>query len=177
MFHSGTLESAIARADKVLGSAGLANAPTGAAAIVAAVSHNWTYLVSGGKRTGMPPGSYMKNVESLNPVTNDNRSHTGFGAPGCLFQGDLLQALGPALASRSDTFVIRAYGDGATLAEASSRPNSAVLELVVQRIPEFIDSRNAPETRPSDPTLRAVNRALGRRFKVISARWLTPGTV
>ena len=177
MFHSGTLESAIARADKVLGSAGLANAPTGAAAIVAAVSHNWTYLVSGGKRTGMPPGSYMKNVESLNPVTNDNRSHTGFGAPGCLFQGDLLQALGPALASRSDTFVIRAYGDGATLAEASSRPNSAVLELVVQRIPEFIDSRNAPETRPSDPTLRVVNRALGRRFKVISARWLTPGTV
>ena len=177
MFHSGALESAIARADRTLGASGLANAPTGAAAIVAAVSHNWNYLVAGGKRSGMPPGSYMRNVESLNPDTNDNRSHTGFGAPGCLFQGDLLQALGPALASRSDTFVIRAHGDGATLAEASLRPASAVLELVVQRLPEYVDARNAPEVRPSDPSLRVVNRALGRRFKVVSARWLTPGTL
>jgi hypothetical protein len=177
MFHSGALESAIARADKSLGSAGLATPPTGAAAIVAAVSHNWNYLVAGGKRSGMPPGSYMRNVEALNPETNDNRSHTGFGAPGCLFQGDLLQALGPALASRSDTFVIRAHGDGATLAEASSRPTSAVLELVVQRLPEYLDARDAPETRLSDASLRAVNRALGRRFKVVSARWLTPAAL
>jgi len=177
MFHSGALESAIARADKALGSSGLATAPAGAAAIVAAVSHNWNHLVAGGKRSGMPPGSYMRNVEALNPETNDNRSHTGFGAPGCLFQGDLLQALGPALASRSDTFVIRAHGDGATLAEASFRPASAVLELVVQRLPEYVDARNAPEVRPSDPALRAVNRALGRRFKVVSARWLTPATL
>ena len=176
MFHSGTLESAIARADKALGSSGLANPPTGAAAIVASVSHNWNYLVAGGKRSGMPPGSYMRNVESLNPETNDNRSHTGFGAAGCLFQGDLLQALGPALASRSDTFVIRAHGDGATLAEASFRPANAVLELVVQRLPEYVDPRNAPETRLSDSALRPVNRALGRRFKVVSARWLAPGS-
>jgi len=123
----------------------------------------------------MPPGSYMRNVESLNPETNDNRSHTGFGAPGCLFQGDLLQALGPALAARSDTFVIRAHGD--SLTESSPRGSSAVLELVVQRLPEFVDARNAPETRPSDPALRAVNRALGRRFHVVSARWLGPGSL
>lgn len=175
MFHSGTLESAIARADRALGSAGLASAPTGAVAIAAAISHNWNYLVAGGKRSGMPPGSYMRNVEALNPETNDNRSHTGFGAPGCLFQGDLLQALGPALAARSDTFVIRAHGD--SLTESSPRSASAVLELVVQRMPDYVDPRNAPETRPSDPALRAVNRALGRRFHVVSARWLGPGTL
>jgi hypothetical protein len=189
MFGSGTLESAIGRADKALGAQGIATAPANASPIVAATSHNWNLATPGhalgkGSRTGMPIGYFYRNIQVSAPDSNAsdnsssaNRSHTGFGAAGCLFQGDLLQALGPALATRSDTFVIRAYGDGATLAEASSRPNSAVLELVVQRIPEFIDSRNAPETRPSDPALGAVNRALGRRFKVISARWLTPGTV
>ncbi len=189
-FGSGTLESAIGRADRALGANAIAGPPAGAQAIVAAVSHNWTYASrglpygGGGSRTGMPIGYFLRNVQTPAPDATDsdtgaaaNRSHTGFGAPGCLFQGDLLQALGPALASRSDTFVIRAHGDGATLAEASFRPANAVLELVVQRLPEYLDARNAPEVRPSDPGLRAVNRALGRRFKVVSARWLTPGTL
>src|SRR5690606_10703892 len=33
------------------------------------------------------------------------------GIPGDLLQSDLLQILGPVLTARSDTFVIRAYGD------------------------------------------------------------------
>ncbi len=189
-FGSGTLESAIGRADKALGSNAIAAAPTGAAGIVAAVSHNWTYVTPGlasggqGSRTGMPIGYFLRNVEIPAPdatdtysATSANRAHNGLGAPGCLFQADLLQALGPALASRSDTFVIRAAGDGATLAEAGSRPTTAVLELVVQRVPDFIDPRNAPETRLTDPNLLAVNRALGRRFKVVSARWLAPDQI
>jgi len=189
-FGSGALESAIGRADKALGSNAIATAPTGAAAIVAAVSHNWTYaspgLPSGGQgsRTGMPVGYFLRNVQTPAPDATDtdtsaaaNRTHSGFGAPGCLFQGDLLQALGPALASRSDTFVIRAAGDGATLAEAGNRPTTAVLELVVQRVPDFVDPRNAPETRLTDPNLLPVNRVLGRRFKVVSARWLAPDQI
>ena len=189
-FGSGTLESAIGRADRALGANAIAAAPTGAAAIVAAVSHNWTYaspgLPSGGQgsRTGMPIGYYLRNVEVPAPdatdtysATSANRAHSGLGAPGCLFQGDLLQALGPALASRSDTFVIRAAGDGATLAETGSRPTSVVLELVVQRLPDFVDPRNAPQTRLTDPALLAVNRALGRRFRVVSARWLAPDKI
>ena len=189
-FGSGTLESAIGRADKALGSSAIAAAPTGAAGIVAAVSHSWTYVTPGlasggqGSRTGMPIGYFLRNVEIPAPDATDaysaasaNRAHNGLGAPGCLFQADLLQALGPALASRSDTFVIRAAGDGATLAEAGSRPTTAVLELVVQRVPDFVDPRNAPETRLTDPNLLAVNRALGRRFKVVSARWLAPDQI
>ena len=132
----------------------------------------------------MPVGYYLRNVEVPAPdatdtysATSANRAHSGLGAPGCLFQGDLLQALGPALASRSDTFVIRAAGDGATLAETGSRPTSVVLELVVQRLPDFVDPRNAPETRLTDPALLAVNRALGRRFRVVSARWLAPDKI
>ncbi len=192
-FGSGTLESAIARADRALGaSAAIAGPPSGASAIVASVSHNWNYASpglpsgGGGSRTGMPIGYFMRNVQVPAPDATDtdtsaaaNRSHNGMGAPGCLFQGDLLQALGPALATRSDTFVIRAAGDGATLAESGTglRPATAVLELVVQRVPDFVDPRNAPETRLTDPALAPVNRALGRRFKVLSARWLAPDQI
>lgn len=191
-FGSGTLESAIGRADRALGTNAIASAPAGAAAIVASVSHNWNYVSpglpsgGGGSRTGMPIGYFLRNVQVPAPDATDtdtsaaaNRSHNGMGAPGCLFQGDLLQALGPALATRSDTFVIRAAGDGATLGESGSglRPATAVLEMVVQRVPDFMDPRDAPETRLTDPALRAVNRALGRRFKVISARWLAPDQI
>lgn len=193
MTGSGTLESAIGRADRALGSGGISTAPSGASAIVATVSHNWNHVTpglasgGGGSRTGMPIGYFLRNthtpapdateVDVAGPTAAANRSHTGFGAAGCLFQGDLLQALGPALASRSDTFVIRAHGDGAKPAEATFRPASAVLELVVQRMPGYVDPRNAPETRLSDSALRPVNRALGRRFKVVSAHWLAPGSI
>lgn len=179
MFTSGALESAIARADKVLGTAAIAKNPAGAFAIVAATSHNWAYQAGGGKRSGMPPGSYFRNVEVLD-TDNANRTHTGFGANGCIFQGDLLQALGPMLATRSDTFVIRAYGE--TSNPLGSSGTGAVLEIVVQRTPDFIDSRDRAHTRitsanPSATPLRPINRLLGRRFTVVSARWLGPTTL
>ena len=107
------------------------------------------------------------------------------GAPGSLLQSDLLQALGPALATRSDTFTIRCYGEANTPAGDSG---SAWMEVVVQRFPDFMDSIDAPETGNAaatssssspaspDPSLRpkleTVNQVLGRRFKVISMRWL-----
>ena len=47
----------------------------------------------------------------------------------------------------------------------------------MQRVPDFMDPRNAPETRLTDPALLPVNRALGRRFKVVSARWLAPDQI
>ena len=176
MFGSGTLESAIARTN-------LTNAPTSASAIATAISHNWTYAspglpsVGAGSRTAMPIGYFHKNLEVATPETNANRTHNGFGAPGCLFQGDLLQALGPGLATRSDTFTIRAAGNGATIAEGGARASSAILELVVQRLPDYLDPRNAPETALTDPNLRAINRTFGRRFRVISARWLAPDQI
>ena len=180
MFTSGTLESAIARADKVLGaSSAMAKMPAGATAIVAAISHNWNYLVAGGKRSGMPPGSYFKNIEILDP-DNINRTHTGFGANGCLFQGDLLQALGPMLTTRSDTFLIRAYGESPPAFDGTKR--SSVLEIVVQRTPDFVDPRDRAHARlvtadPAATPLKPINRLLGRRFIIISARWLSPENI
>jgi hypothetical protein len=62
------------------------------------------------------------------------------------------------------------------------------MEVVVQRFPDFMDSTDAPETgnaaaspsssAPASPDaslrlkLEPVNQVLGRRFKVISMKWL-----
>jgi hypothetical protein len=46
-------------------------------------------------------------------------------------------------------------------------------ETLVQRMPEFFDAAgDAPET-PLAQLASADNRSLGRRFKVVSFRWLT----
>jgi hypothetical protein len=170
MFRSGTLESAIARADKTLGAETLAKMPTGGKMIDPSVSHNWLNQGIAGGRTGMPPGLYLRNVEILDP-DNVNRTHNGFGANGCLFQGDLLQALGPALATRSDTFRVRAYGEA--LDEAGTA-QGAVLEIIAQRTPDYMDPSNAAHDRLRDSKRSPVNVLLGRRFIVISSKWLSP---
>jgi hypothetical protein len=55
------------------------------------------------------------------------------GAPADLSQADLLQFFGNALTVRGDTFLIRAYGDGAT---DTSNAAAALLEALVQRFPD-----------------------------------------
>lgn len=91
-----------------------------------------------------------------------------WGAPAYLTQADLLQVLGPALTARSDSFVIRAYGDQVA-------PDGKVLarawcEAVIQRTPE-----------PLEPDATGLNSAragqaddFGRRFIIESFRWLSP---
>jgi hypothetical protein len=179
MIRSGVLESAIARADKNLSSDTLASTPSNGAIIDPAVSHNWKNNgASNGGSTGMPPGVFWRNVEILTPEDNTNRTHNGFGAAGCLFQGDLLQSLGPRLATRSDTFTIRAYGEATDDSGANA---NCVIELVVQRTPEYIDNNTQPHERIEDlkstNVSKAVNSLLGRRFIVISARWLSKSEI
>jgi hypothetical protein len=114
-----------------------------------------------------------------------SRAHTALGAPGNLLQSDLLQALGPALATRSDTFTLRCFGEALS---PSGENGTAWMEVVVQRLPDFIDPTNPPEsgnsapkpivTGPANanaslsPALTPVNHLLGRRFKVMSMRWI-----
>jgi hypothetical protein len=135
-----------------------------------------------------PTSSWFPNPENIEVTaqTGTSRAHTAMGAPGNLLQSDLLQSLGPALATRSDTFTLRCYGEAAL---DNGETGSAWMEVVVQRIPEFLDPTNAAETGNSapkplkiapsaatDPTLSTaltpVNNVLGRRFKIVSMRWL-----
>jgi Tfp pilus assembly protein PilV len=84
-----------------------------------------------------------------------------------LTQADLLTALGPQLANRSDTFVIRAYGD--TLSPATGEVSArAWLEARVQRVPGTIDAADDLAQPPDGPG------DFGRAYRVLSFRWLTP---
>jgi hypothetical protein len=168
MFQSGTLESALTRADQTLGNETLAGIPAQGSAIDPSISHNWQYLETNGQRSGMPPGSYFRNLAILNPQ-GQNRTHNGFGASGCLFQGDLLQALGSRIATRSDTFRMRAYG------ESNEGNLGHMLEWIIQRTPDFVDPQDPAATSPHQ--LNPLNQVLGRRFKVISSRWLAPSEI
>ncbi|WP_414664383.1 hypothetical protein [Horticoccus sp. 23ND18S-11] len=105
-----------------------------------------------------------------------------------LTQADIMTALAPVLFARSDTFLIRAYGEAVNPA-TSATEGRAWCEALVQRVPEyFADPANTPpETdpatfgTPSDPADPAsvptaasqLNAQLGRRFKIVSFRWLT----
>jgi hypothetical protein len=101
------------------------------------------------------------------------------GSRGFLTQGDLLTAIGSQISVRSDTFVIRAYGDARDAAgEVLAR---AWCEAVVQRFPEYMDDVDEPEAHEGWPRssdkLAAVNEKFGRRFVVRSFRWLAPEEV
>lgn len=80
-----------------------------------------------------------------------------------LTQAEVLESIGHKLAVRSDTFVIRAYGEVVEGPLGVVRGRSCC-EAVVQRVPEYLELEE-------DGHL-AVNRRFGRRFKVVSFRWL-----
>lgn len=107
-----------------------------------------------------------------------------------LTQADIMSALAPTLFPRSDTFVIRTYGEALNPATGAIE-GRAWCEAIVQRLPEyFADPVNFPPESlvsafepvpdPANPDVvpepteaQKLNKALGRRFKVVSFRWLT----
>ncbi len=96
----------------------------------------------------------------------------GVGAAGFLSQGALLTAFGSQITVRGDTFLIRTYGDSRDT--AGNIQAKAWCEAVVQRTPEFVDSTDAPETAAD---LSATNTAFGRKFSIVSFRWLSPDEI
>ncbi len=94
-----------------------------------------------------------------------------WGAPSFLTQADVLQILGPALSARSDSFVVRAYGDAVDAGgEVQAR---AWCEATVQRTPEPLD----PDASGLDPRAAGLPGDFGRRFVITSFRWLRPGEI
>jgi hypothetical protein len=91
-------------------------------------------------------------------------------------QGDVLQSIGSVLSARSDTFVIRTYGEVLNPLDSTAAPRArAWCEAVVQRVPDYVDTSNPSTTAPA--ALNATNQTFGRRFKVISLRWLGPNDI
>jgi hypothetical protein len=95
------------------------------------------------------------------------------GIPGWLTQADVLQVIGPALTTRSDTFRIRTCGEaldsnGVSIAKA-------YCEAVVQRVPAYLDPTNIPSARGAE--LSTLNKTYGRQFQIVSFRWLSPNEI
>lgn len=104
------------------------------------------------------------NLEVLNGKTAE-------GAPTTITQGDLMAALAPVVTVRGDTFKIRSYGE-ALAPNGTTVLARAWCEVIVQRLPEFVDPVDAPETE-IDALTSSVNRTFGRRFEILSFRWLS----
>ncbi|MBC2595580.1 hypothetical protein H5P28_15035 [Ruficoccus amylovorans] len=117
-------------------------------------------------RPGSVPAANWYGTESGAGYTTEN-------VPGWLSQADVLARLGSVLSARSDTFLIRAYGEyRAPFSSSGSPPESyAYCEAVVQRLPAYTDSSQRPDTEDSE--LSDINKAHGRRFVVVSFRWLS----
>lgn len=94
------------------------------------------------------------------------------GMLGYLMQADLLNKIGSILQARSDTFTIRSYGSAYDGIEGADS-GSAYLEMVVQRLPIYVDPADAAEAQPLLP----INREFGRRYKIVSTRWLESGEI
>ncbi len=104
------------------------------------------------------------------------------GLPGWVTQADVLQTLGPVLTARSDTFVIRTYGDVVDPVNSTSAnpqvQSRAWCEAVVQRLPDYVDATSAnQEAWQSPDSVNLTNKTFGRRFKIISFKWLGPSDI
>lgn len=99
---------------------------------------------------------------------------TAEGTPAFLTQGDLMAALGGIATVRGDTFKIRSYGE-ATDAAGTTILARAWCEVIVQRVPDYVDPGDLPETPTAD--LNNVNEIFGRRFNIVSFRWLNENEV
>jgi len=129
-------------------------------------------------RTGYGKGSYepSSNADAW-ADTAHMRDNASAGLPTCLQQGDLLQPLGSLLVARGDTFVVRAYGE-ARAADGITVTARAWCEAEVQRMPQYVDRSNLAELPPYSATgavysgFSDINRLFGRRFELVSFRWL-----
>jgi Tfp pilus assembly protein PilX len=99
---------------------------------------------------------------------------SGYGMPGIVKQADILTPIAPILAARSDSFIIRTYGesvdeDGKVLARAWC-------EATVERSKDFVDTVDKLET-PIASLSSNANKTFGRRYEMTSFRWLHPDEV
>ncbi|WP_309383831.1 hypothetical protein [Cerasicoccus frondis] len=99
------------------------------------------------------------------------------GFPGYLLQADVLSSLGQYMTVRSDTFRIRSYGN-VTSPISGQVEAEAWCEAIVQRMPDYVRPTdgvggNEPYEDATDP----VNQRLGRRYEIVSFRWLKPDEI
>jgi hypothetical protein len=120
----------------------------------------------------LPDYRHPDNIADATRLAQDLKpTSKAWGAPAYLTQADVLQVLGPMLTVRSDSFLVRAYGeakDGNGQVRAK-----AWCEAVVQRTPEPV----APDASGLNPDPKSNQGKWGRKFIMTSFRWLTASEV
>jgi hypothetical protein len=98
---------------------------------------------------------------------------SAYGVPGWFRQADILRPIAPILSVRDDTFTIRTYGDSRD--KNGNVVARAWCEAVVKRTRAFSDNSEPPDS--IDPPAKQTNTTFGRRYEVVSFRWLNPSEV
>ncbi len=122
---------------------------------------------------------YADRVMITERTLQPEQGYRSTGIPGWITQADVLQAIGPLISARSDTFRVRGYGE-ALAPDGKSVLARAWCEAVVQRKPDYVDPTNLASERNATPaaaTLTQANKTFGRRFDVISFRWLSQNEI
>lgn len=91
------------------------------------------------------------------------------GIPGIVKQADILTPIAPYISVRSDSFLIRACGR--KLDPTGKILATAYCEAVIQRKADFVDPTNPATTAAA--SLSTLNKTFGRRFEIVSFRWLS----
>jgi hypothetical protein len=84
----------------------------------------------------IPANKRFPSMRAMSRTNSDAAITASLGAPGIVTQMDVLNSVGPNLTARSDTFVVRAYGEAHD--DAGNVIGKAWVEVVVQRTTEFV---------------------------------------
>lgn len=95
--------------------------------------------------------------------------HAAYGTPGWPRQADILRPLAPILSARDDTFFVRAYGEARN--QAGVVTAKSWCEAIVQRKAEYVDPLDISTEYANLNS--DLNKELGRKFEIISFRWLS----
>ncbi len=93
-----------------------------------------------------------------------------YGSPGVVKQADILTPIAPIISARSDSFLIRAYGQKTDA--AGNVIARAWCEATVRRTGDFVDTADLPSAPYA--SINKTNKNFGRRFEIVSFRWLNP---
>jgi hypothetical protein len=123
-------------------------------------------------RNSLPNYTHPDNISDSTRLEQTLKPDSAaWGVPGYLTQADVLQVIGSTLTPRSDTFRIRAYGEAAD--DTGAVKARAWCEAVVQRLPDPLQ----PDATGLNPVKPGSAADFGRRFVVVSFRWLKPEEV
>jgi hypothetical protein len=84
----------------------------------------------------IPANKRFPSIRAMSRTNNEGSVTAGLGAPGIVTQMDVLNSVGPNLTARSDTFVVRAYGEAQD--DAGNVIGKAWVEVVVQRTADYM---------------------------------------